>query len=132
MPIFTKWVIENPDELVAAFAYDILFLLVNLSFILLTLAVISKEAFKDLHIKNHEAKQKDERFIVHLIVMTFIVLFLLVISILISEILIVLFIGFHIVISLSNLIGEDKGLKYRGLMGKFFRRILGPYIFTKK
>lgn len=126
IPVFTKWVLENPNELIPVLSYDILFLFVNFSFILLARSVINKGTLKDLHIKDNEEKHENEKSVFHLIVMIFIVLFLVIIAILIPEISIILFIGFPIVISLLNLIGEDKGIGGKffkgGLLIKFFKR----------
>lgn len=40
IPIFTKWVIENPGKLIPAIGYDLVFILVNLCFMLIFRAVI--------------------------------------------------------------------------------------------
>jgi uncharacterized membrane protein len=121
IPIFTKWVLEYPNEIVPVFSYDILFLLVNLSFVLLTKTVISDETFKKLHTKDHEIRHQDEpqdeKSITRLIVMTLIVFFLVIIAILIPKISIVLFIGFPIVSSLLNIVGKDKWI-----IGKILKR----------
>ncbi|KZX10420.1 TMEM175 family protein [Methanobrevibacter curvatus] len=108
IPVFTKWVLENPNEIIPVICYDILYIVVNFSFIYLTSGVISKEKFQKIHEKHYEEREKkrNERSILHPIVMIIIVIILGIISfrfVLIPEISIALFIGFPIVSSLINL-----------------------------
>jgi uncharacterized membrane protein len=104
MPIFTKWVLENPHEIVPVFSYDILFLLVNISFVLLAKAVVSDETLHRIHEKNHQ----DEKSVISLIIMALVVFLLLIITILVPKISIFLFIGFPIISSLLSIVDKDK------------------------
>lgn len=81
IPVFTKWVLENPEELVPVFSYDILFLFVNSTFILLAKSAVNKKKLHDLYEKHHE-ENDNEKSILNLIIMAFIVLVLVVIAIL--------------------------------------------------
>lgn len=46
IPIFTKWVMQNPDEAVPAIGYDIVFLLVNTSYQLISISILQEDKSK--------------------------------------------------------------------------------------
>ncbi len=49
IPIFTKWVMQNPDEPVPAIGYAIVFLLVNGSYLFIWTSVMRRGDNKDVH-----------------------------------------------------------------------------------
>lgn len=60
IPIFTKWVIENPGKLIPAISYDVVFLLVNLCYILI-FRTVSHDHTEDLQVIREHLKQKAQR-----------------------------------------------------------------------
>jgi uncharacterized membrane protein len=105
MPIFTKWVIENLDQVIPAIGYDIVFLLVNISYQFIWNGIINENAElkRDMEALKSEGKFFWLRFILMLIVIAAII----VLSIFNPRISLICFIVFPVILSLFNLIYEN-------------------------
>lgn len=102
LPIFTKWVLENPTELIPVIFYDILFIFVNLRYF-----NIAKEVYKENSIERKSVR-KNNKIISQISIMMIILLILSIIGIFVPQITIILLIGFPVISSIINIIFEDK------------------------
>jgi uncharacterized membrane protein len=105
MPIFTKWVIQNPDEVVPVIGYDILFLLVNICYHFVWNSIMkeNEEFKKDNEKFKNEGKASRRGFAFMLLVL----IGIFVLSFFYPRISVVFFIGMPVVFSLFNLIVEN-------------------------
>lgn len=110
VPLFTKLVIENNAANMAIIAYNIVFLMANISFLILRQEAkkqISEEMsriIKERHCEMRKASGK--RFIFIMAVVWVILLGLVVSSILYPKISLILYIGFPIIFAFSNMLVE--------------------------
>jgi uncharacterized membrane protein len=104
MPIFTKWVMQNPDEVIPAISYDILFLLLNISYMFMfncgLIDVVDREQ-RDFR----EGRKASWMIFVAVI---FITIVIFVLSFFYPRISIVFFIGLPVASSLLNLWMENR------------------------
>ncbi|KZX17673.1 hypothetical protein MBCUT_01510 [Methanobrevibacter cuticularis] len=99
LPIFTKWVLENPDNLIPVLSYDILFILANISFFL-----IVKEIYREKMLKRNEIDRDNrEHPSIHIFSIIITLILIIILAILFPQITIILFIGFPIIFSLMNI-----------------------------
>ncbi|MDR3063133.1 MAG: TMEM175 family protein [Methanobrevibacter sp.] len=126
LPIFTKWVLENPDQLIPAFSYSILYILVNVTYILMFSSVIKTDEFKS-SLQSIDAEGRDRRHrrdknensVIHLISIAIVIAGVVILGFMFPEIAIVLFILIPILFSLQNVFidGKERGIS------KFFNKI---------
>ncbi|WP_409199800.1 TMEM175 family protein [Methanobrevibacter sp. DSM 116169] len=102
LPIFTKWVLEYPTEIVPVLAYDILYILVYTSYFQLFNEAVKENGLERPH--GHEGSETNRHFL-----LLFSLLIIFIISFFIfPEISIILFMGFPVLFALLNLLFEDR------------------------
>jgi uncharacterized membrane protein len=101
IPIFTKWILENPDKLMPAFSYDILFLFVNISYLLIVKEVYNKNDVKKIKRSNNGSP------IFHILIIVLIIIGIILLGNFIPQISVILFIGFPILFSIINIFVEE-------------------------
>jgi TMEM175 potassium channel family protein len=102
LPLFTRWVLENPTELIPVIFYDILFIIVNLSYF-----IIAKEVYTEKHFTEKRIKRKNNRQISHMLIMGILLAAFLILASFYPEITIILFMGFPIITSLLNIFLDE-------------------------
>jgi uncharacterized membrane protein len=108
MPIFTKWVIQHPDENVPAIAYDILFILVNVSYHLIRNCAIQDDGYKDFRKEMERIKEEGKASIRHFIIMIIVMIGIVVLSLFYPRVSLIFFIAVPVVTSLLNLIFDNR------------------------
>lgn len=105
MPIFTKWVMQNPDEVIPAIGYDILFMLVHISYHFVWSSIMkeNEEIKKNIEKLKNESKSSWRRLAIMLL--NLIAIFVL--SFFYPRISLIFFIGMPVVFSLFNLIVDN-------------------------
>jgi len=107
MPIFTKWVMKNPDAVVPAIGYDIVFLLVNYSYHLIWHCLIhengDKDNHKELEKSDFEGKYLWQRFAIMIVIIVAIII----LSFFYPRISLIFFIGLPVTSSMFNLVFEN-------------------------
>ena len=131
LPIFTRWVLQNPTEIIPVVSYDILFVLLNICYFVLVREVINdrisekasevKEGkensasvdFLPEHLQDHIAQERKENSNrehtpLQLILMGLVLIVLIIIAIIFPEVTIVLSMGFPLFFALLGIFFEDK------------------------
>lgn len=106
MPLFTKWVIENPDRVAPAIGYNIVFLMVNFSYQFIRMEIIKdiidKKYKKEVEELKAEGKFGWLRFIIFIVLIAGIVA----ISVFYPRVSLILFMALPVGASMFNLIFE--------------------------
>lgn len=110
MPIFTKWIIDNPGEVVPAIGYEIVFILVIISYQIIWDDVI-KENVEFESYKN-EMQSEEKLFFPKFLRTIFAVIILTAVSIFYPKISLIFLLFIPVAISLYNLISE-KSISHR-------------------
>jgi uncharacterized membrane protein len=106
LPCFTKWIIEMPDKLLPVVAYDILYLLVNLSYLFIAKGVYEAARIDDQIINRIIIKLSA----IHIIIHGILVLLMVILQLRWPHIPLALFIGIPILMSAMNIFeGEYLG-----------------------
>lgn len=108
MPIFTKWVIQHPNETVPAIGYDVLFILVSLSYHLIRNSAMNDEGYSDFRKEMERIKEKGTNSFLHIIIMIAVILGIIVLSLIYPTISILFFIALPVASSLNNLISDNR------------------------
>lgn len=114
LPILTKWVLENPTEIVPVIAYDILFILLNLSYFIVVKEVFhgkKPEELDEMNEKienNHPHAQDREGAQTRIIFMVLIIAILIGLAIFYPQITIIFFMGFPLIFALISMFFEDR------------------------
>ena len=103
LPIFTKWVLENPNHLVPAIGYDILFVIVNLSYFFVVKG-LKKEKRHDEEKFVEMSREYIRHHQLHVVVIVIIAILIVALAILLSQYFSYLIIGFPIIYSLVNML----------------------------
>ncbi len=105
LPIFTKWIIENPGQVVPAIGYEIIFLLLNFSYQFIWVDVVKE----DVEFESDKSKMKIEEnnFLHRFIMMIIAVVAITLLSISYPTISLILFLALPVTMSLFNLIYEN-------------------------
>jgi uncharacterized membrane protein len=105
IPIFTKWVILHSNEIVPVIGYDIVFLLVNISFFLLWSEAVQAGGGRKMP---QDGRPFVSRYawLLRWIIMLALVGAILVVSFFYPRLSLVFFMGFPVAVSLSNLLIE--------------------------
>ncbi len=104
LPIFTKWVLENPTELIPVIFYDFLFVVVNLSYFIIVREVYGEK------IPERRNKTKKDRKIGPIIYMIILLGVFLSLAIYYPKITIILLIAFPIISSIMNIFLDDRNI----------------------
>ncbi len=107
LPIFTKWVLVNPTELIPVFAYDILFIFINLSYFII---------FREIYRKKDQISRNGRNDIKHsllshisfLITLLVVILLVIILSLFFPKIAVILFMGLPILSVLLNIFFEER------------------------
>lgn len=124
MPLFTKWVIQNPGEVVPAIAYDLVFLFVNMSYQFMFDCVAKEnsdaEFFKRIEKMRAKRRYSWIGFVITIVIIGGIFIF----SFFYPLISIICFMGVPVVSSIFNLIADKEmgGRKRKPMAGKIFRK----------
>jgi uncharacterized membrane protein len=104
LPIFTKWIIEYPDEVVPVVGYDIIFVLVTISFHLLWNSIIGSN--KELYNKMKNNRKESKFAWLNFLIMPLVIIVLIIVSLHFPRISMLFFIGIPLITSLLNIIFE--------------------------
>lgn len=116
MPIFTKWVMQNPDEVVPAIGYDIVFFLVNISFQFMRNCVIKENDNDEMKKKIEKWKAEIKFPWLHVVIIVVAMVAIIVLSFFYPRISLIFFIALPVISSLFNLISENDSNDRRRLV----------------
>ena len=125
LPIFTKWVIENPNEFIPAIAYDIVFFMVYLSYFFLAKVAIGKEKLEEIRKlrlsmmeSKYNKKMKILKMIIHLITIMLFIVFIILLFLIqkLITIITMLLIIYPVVFSLLKIFIEEHDYEYTHIM----------------
>jgi uncharacterized membrane protein len=105
VPIFAKWVILHSNEVVPVIGYDIVFLLVNISFYFLWSDVIHSNGDRKMP-QEDQAFGSRSRWLLRWIIMLAMIAVIIIVSLFYPRLSLLFFMGFPVIVSLSNLIFE--------------------------
>ncbi len=107
MPLFTKWVMQNPDEVIPAIGYDLLFLFLNISYQFIRSSAFDEK--ENLEMKAEIAKLRTMRRFpwFHFIIMFAVLGAIIVFSFYYPRISLIFFIALPVGSSLFNLVFEN-------------------------
>lgn len=131
LPIFTRWVLQNPTEIIPVISYDILFVLLNVCYFVLLKEVINDQIsekasevkegkensastdFLPEQLQDHIAQERRknsnrEHTPLQLVFMGLILIALIIIAVIFPEITLILSMGFPLFFVLVNMFFEDK------------------------
>ncbi len=103
LPLLTRWVLENPNQLVPLLCYDILFILVSLGFFFM-----GKEIYVELETPKRNRLKDRNHQISNFIVMIFLLVFFIALFLFFPEITLLLFLVFPIISSLIKMFIDER------------------------
>lgn len=104
IPIFTKWVMQNPDEVVPAIGYDIVYLFVNISYLMIWHSMIHENGYEERRKEMENLQPAGKSPWIRFVIMVVIIAAIIVLSFFYPRISQIIFIGIPVVSSLFNLI----------------------------
>ncbi|MDF2942197.1 MAG: Integral rane protein [Herbinix sp.] len=107
IPIFTKWVMQNPDEIVPIIGYDLLYLLVNISYKFIWSGIIHEKGNEDIKNEIDQMKADGKFSVLHFTIMIAFLIVIIIVLFSFPRISLILFIGFPVGSSLLNLLFEN-------------------------
>ncbi len=108
VPLFTKWVIQNPSQVIPAIGYDIVYILVAISYQFMASPIIKENPDHTIVAEIKKRRTENNNPIVFFILMFAGVAGILVLSFFQPTVSIIFFIGLPVVASLLNLWGDRR------------------------
>ncbi|WMJ87136.1 TMEM175 family protein [Anaerocolumna sp. MB42-C2] len=118
IPIFAKWVMLNPGQVAPAIGYDIVFLLVNSSYLFIWHSIIHDNGDEERYKAVRELKTARRDPWLRFAMMAGIIALIIILSFFYPTISLIMFIGLPVVTSLFNLIFDDSKTNKKILLNK--------------